>query len=127
MDWQEYIKIARELHDRKGDLAEEEACCRASISRAYFAVFNLAEIRLRTAERGSRAYGGSQEKVIEYYKRHPERTRTKIGNKLDRLKDRRGESDYYYYSGPRVITNYPSASGRSLKDANEIINLLSTL
>ncbi len=127
MDWQNYLKIAQELYDRKGDLAEEEACCRASISRAYFAAFNFATIRLETRERGTKAYGGSQEKVIEYYKQHPEIIRKKIGNKLDRLKDRRGESDYQYYSGPRVITNYPSASGICLKDATAVISLLNSL
>ncbi len=126
MDWQEYLKIARELHDRKGDLAEEEACCRASISRAYYAAFNLADIRLKTKEHGTPAYGGPHEKVIGYYKGHNESIRSKIGLKLDRLKDRRNESDYHDYSS-KGITNYPSASGRSLRDANEIINLLSTL
>ncbi len=126
MDWQEYLKIAQELHDRKGDLTEEEACCRTSISRAYFAAFNFAAIRLETRERGVKSYGGSQQKVIEYYKQHPERTRKKIGNKLDRLKDRRGESDYHYYS-PREITNYPSASGICLKDATAVISLLNSL
>ncbi len=126
MDWQEYLKIAQELHDLKGDLADEEACCRASISRAYFAAFNKADIRLRTVEHGSRTYSGPHKAVIDYYRLHTDGTRKKIGNKLDRLKDRREESDYHYYS-PREITNYPSASGICLKDATAVISLLNSL
>lgn len=127
MDWSEYLRIAQELHDHKGELADEEACCRAAISRAYFAAYNKAAIRLETAEHGTQGYGGSHQKIINYYKLHTEGTRSKLGLKLDRLKDRREESDYEYYSGKKEITNYPSASGRSLKDAAEIINLLGSL
>lgn len=127
MDWSEYLRIAQELHDRKGDLADEEACCRAAISRAYYAAFNKAAIRLETAEHGTQGYGGSHQKIINYYKDHTERTRSRLGLKLDRLKDRREESDYEYYLGRKEINNYPYASGRSLKDATEIINLIELL
>lgn len=127
MDWREYLRIAQNLHDNKGDLATAEACCRASISRSFFAAFNLAAIRLKTAERGTPAYGGSQQKVIEYYSQHPNKTRSKIGSKLDRLKDLRAESDYEYYYGKKAINDYPSASGNSLKNAASIIGLIDSL
>ncbi len=127
MDWSEYLRIAQELHDRKGALADEEACCRASISRAYYAAYNKAAIRLETEEHGTQGYGGSNQKIVEYYKEHRERTRSRLGLKLDRLKDRREESDYEYYSGKKEISNYPYASGRSLKDAAEIIKLIESL
>lgn len=126
MDWQEYLKIAQELYDRKGDLAEQEACCRASISRAYYAAHNLADIQLKTKEKGTPHYGGTHEKLINYYKQHPDITRRKIGSKLDRLKDYREESDYHYHE-PKKITNYSSASGTCLKDATIVISLLNSL
>jgi hypothetical protein len=37
--WVEYLAVAEGLVQQRGTLADAEACCRAAISRAYYAAF----------------------------------------------------------------------------------------
>ena len=46
-DWREYLVLAEALLQARTRLAQEEACCRAAVSRAYYAVYGVARNRAR--------------------------------------------------------------------------------
>ena len=46
-DWREYLVLAEALLQARTSLAQEEACCRAAVSRAYYAVYGAARLYAR--------------------------------------------------------------------------------
>ena len=48
--WLDYLVLAEALLQARTTLAPEEACCRAAISRAYYAVYGAARMRARDQE-----------------------------------------------------------------------------
>ena len=48
--WSDYLTLAEVLLQGRATLAPEEACCRAAISRAYYAVYGAARTRAREQE-----------------------------------------------------------------------------
>ena len=46
--WPEYLELADALLTNRGTFAQEEACCRSSISRAYYAALRIAQLALLT-------------------------------------------------------------------------------
>jgi hypothetical protein len=49
--WLDYLTLAEALVQARTTFAPEEACCRAAISRAYYAVYGAARTRAREQER----------------------------------------------------------------------------
>ena len=45
--WLDYLALAEALLQGRTTLAPEEACCRAAISRAYYAVYGAARLYAR--------------------------------------------------------------------------------
>ena len=45
--WLDYLTLAEALLQARTTFAPEEACCRAAISRAYYAVYGAAHMRAR--------------------------------------------------------------------------------
>ncbi len=128
MDWNDYIQLAKEVYSQRNSMATEEACCRSVISRAYYAAFNIAEIRQRTKERGYKPFGlGTHKNLIKYYIDHPDRKRKKIGTMLDRLLDVRNFCDYDSYSGKISISDYPTQAEDTLNKAEQVIARVAVL
>jgi hypothetical protein len=50
--WSDYLTLAEALLQGRATLAPEEACCRAAISRAYYAVYGAARTRARAIRKG---------------------------------------------------------------------------
>jgi hypothetical protein len=48
--WADYVVLAEALLQARTTFAPEEACCRAAISRAYYAVYGAARTRARDQE-----------------------------------------------------------------------------
>jgi hypothetical protein len=48
--WLDYLALAEALLQARTTLAPEEACCRAAISRAYYAVYGAARTRTHDQE-----------------------------------------------------------------------------
>lgn len=128
MDWNDYLKIAKEVYSKRDSLASEEACCRSAISRAYYAVYNIAAIRQRTKERGLRPLSqGSHQNLIAYYRNHRDRKRVKIGLELDRILDIRVFCDYQYSKTRVSISDYPTQAAYTLRDTEKLIAMIMAL
>ncbi len=63
--WVEYLTLAEVLVRQRDTLADAEACCRAAISRAYYAVYGAARTYARDHEGGRfpATGGGAQQSV----------------------------------------------------------------
>ena len=90
-DWQDYYVLAKELSER-----EEEAALRSAISRAYYAAFCSAQIKVM--QRASDLIGeegqGSHEVVWRWFRRQSNRSLAEIGVWGLRLRDDRVSADY---------------------------------
>ena len=66
--WLDYLALAEALVQARTTLAPEEACCRAAISRAYYAVYGAARTRARDQD-GLQlpATGDAHQRVIMHY------------------------------------------------------------
>ncbi len=121
--WSDYLSVADHLIEFSGQSSYAEACLRASMSRAYYAALLTARSLLRdqwgievpaTAElhRFIPDWFLSEDNVAEQ----------KIGTLLLHLRERRRRSDY-----DDNIANVSSLAHRSLADAKEVIEWLTTL
>lgn len=93
--WAAYLDLAEALLNHRTTWAQEEACCRASISRAYYAVFCAARNYARDQEGLSLTHTGADHQRVQ---RHFQQGRTKEHQQLqvllERLRNRRNEADY---------------------------------
>lgn len=90
-DWQDYYDLAKELSER-----EEEAALRTAISRAYYAAFCSAQIKVkqRAPDLVREDGQGSHEVVWRWFKRQNNRALNEIGTWGLRLRDDRVSADY---------------------------------
>jgi uncharacterized protein (UPF0332 family) len=93
--WLDYLTLAEALLQARTTLAPEEACCRAAISRAYYAVYNVARTRAREHE-GLQlpAIGDAHQRVIMHYFRGPSPLHRAIGDSLRQWRSVRNRADY---------------------------------
>ena len=94
-DWREYLVLAEALLQARTSLAQEEACCRAAVSRAYYAVYGVARNRARDQD-GLQlpATGDAHQRVITHYRQGPSALHRAVGNNLRRLRRVRNRADY---------------------------------
>ncbi len=95
--WTEYLTLAETLFRERAAFADTEACCRAAISRAYYAAFCAARNHARdheglTLPRGDR--GRVHQVVIDYYSQRLQGQHRAIGLNLVRLRRERNRADY---------------------------------
>ncbi len=93
--WAAYLTLAEALFRERVTFADQEACCRAAISRAYYAVFCAARNHARDNEglplpRGGRVH----QAVIDHYSNHTSQQYRAIGWALRRLRHLRNRADY---------------------------------
>ena len=93
--WLDYLGLAEALLQARTTFAPEEACCRAAISRAYYAVYGAARTRARDQD-GLQlpATGDAHQRVITHYRQGPSPLHRAIGNNLRRLRRARNRADY---------------------------------
>ena len=93
--WEEYLRLAEALVQQGGTFAHEEACCRASISRAYYALYGAA--RQYARESGHlQAAGRSDDHrcLIDHFQQGPSGDHQALGHILRRLRTARNRADY---------------------------------
>ena len=92
--WADYLELADALLHHRTLLVQEEACCRASISRAYYAVFCAARNYAREWE-GLRLTltGADHQRVQRHFHQGQTREHQRLQVLLDRLRNRRNEAD----------------------------------
>ncbi len=85
--WAEYLSLAEALFRERATFADEEACCRAAISRAYYAAFCAARNHARDNE-GLTLSNTAQDHqtVFVHYAQNP--------NVQHRLRQQRNRADY---------------------------------
>jgi hypothetical protein len=93
--WLEYLVLAEALLQARTTLATEEACCRAAVSRAYYAVYGAARTRTRDQD-GLQlpAIGDAHALVMTHYRQGPSPLHRAIGDNLRRLRRARNRADY---------------------------------
>jgi hypothetical protein len=93
--WSAYLSVAEVLVRERGALAPEEACCRAAISRAYYAAYGMARNHARDHEQLSlQRTGGDHQRVLLHYRRRPDRFHQGVAELLFRLRRQRNQADY---------------------------------
>jgi len=103
--WSAYLTLAQELAGRSGD----EAAQRSAISRAYYAVYNLALVKIRVLQITTDEQLPPHERVWTSLMGHSEEIYRSIGILGDRLKKSRRMADY-----DDVIKNVPSETAQAL-------------
>jgi hypothetical protein len=104
--WAEYLALAEALFRERGRFADEEACCRAAISRAYYAAFCAARNHARDSEGlplPQRDTGRIHQVIIDHYSRHQQSPRRVIGWALSQLRRERNRADYDDRNMQRVV------------------------
>ena len=93
--WLEYLVLAEALLQTRTTVAQEEACCRAAISRAYYAVYGAARTRAHDQE-GLQlpATGDAHQRVITHYRQGASPLHRAIGDSLRQLRSARNRADY---------------------------------
>ena len=121
--WVEYLAVAEGLLQQRGTLADAEACCRATISRAYYAAFCAARNHARDVE-GLRLTqtGEDHREVLRHYRRPTQAGHQEVGALLFRLRRHRTQADYAD-TMPGVVSRAYTACQR----ARRVLRLLETL
>lgn len=121
--WSNYLSVAEHLVEYSGQSSYAEACFRASISRAYYAALLTARSLLRDQ------WGIEVPETAEIHTFIPnwflsenETAQQYIGSLLIYLRNRRRRADY-----DDNILNVDTLARRSLADAIQVIELLTTL
>ena len=92
--WVEYLAVAEALVRQRGTLADDEACCRAAISRAYDAAYGAARNHARDVE--GLALAQTEEdhrRVLVHYRRATDAAHQELGELLVRLRRHRTQAD----------------------------------
>ena len=93
--WLDYLTLAEALLQARTTFAPEEACCRAAISRAYYAVYGAAATRAREQD-GLQlpTTGEAHQRVSTHYFQGPSPLHRAIGDNLRQLRSVRNRADY---------------------------------
>jgi uncharacterized protein (UPF0332 family) len=90
IDWSEYLRLAEELGERRGD----EAALRTSISRAYYYVYHLALKRAETNNFRAQRGEPSHVQLWRVFSENPDAECRRLGDLGSRLKENRRRADY---------------------------------
>jgi uncharacterized protein (UPF0332 family) len=120
-DWSGYLDLAKELNDNS--IANREAKQRSAVSRAYYAVFNLAKDYLEQVEGQSIPRTADAHRYVgDQFRISANPNRKAIARNLVRLRRFRNQADY--------AAGFPalaSTATRSIDTAEEIIKALKSL
>ncbi len=94
-NWEKYLELAEYIANNAGSLPDEEACYRASISRAYYAAFCTTCGYLKDSDGKKYEGGDAHQKVRKDLQDSSDTRKRKIANQLKSLHDKRKIADYY--------------------------------
>ena len=114
--------MAEALVRQRAILADEEACCRAAISRAYYAAYGAARNHAR--RRGTRPQpdGDDHRQVLLHYRHAADVAHQELGELLFRLRRHRTQADY----ADTLLDVVPRAYA-ALRRARRVFTLLQAL
>ena len=93
--WEDYLALAEALVQARTTLASEEACCRAAVSRAYYAVYGVARTQARVvAGLQLPTTGDAHQQLSLYYRMGATPRHRAIGEHLQQLRRARNRADY---------------------------------
>ena len=93
--WVEYLRLAEALLQSQGSFAHQEACVRASMSRAYYAVFCAARNHAVTQEGLVIPGTGRDHRLVQHHFQHgPTPEHVTLGWLLSCLRRARNQADY---------------------------------
>ena len=130
-DWSQYFDVSRELAEQAKNAPApiQEARLRASISRAYYAVFGQARSYLRKHDRVQEVLTDSNGRRInihqfvrEQFINRAEQDYQEIGETLNRLSAYRNIADYDL--NHPVLNNLPFTTQAALRWAKEALTKL---
>lgn len=114
-DWTEYLNLAKEIFPDTNLNCSQDAKLRCAISRAYYAVFHKAMIKVLP---GVRAKGfNSHNQVIDTLQESDDPDRRLLGVYLSNLKGKRKRADY-----DDSVPNLPRLAEDALIEAEELID-----
>jgi len=122
--WAEYLTLAAALFRERATFADQEACCRAAISRAYYAAFCAVRNHGRDYE-GLPLSNTARDHQIVYthYAHNPNAQHKAIASTLHRLRQRRNRADY----DDRNIQQVEALTRNALHQAGQVFMLLQQL
>ena len=121
--WAAYLTLAEALFRERATFADREACCRAAISRAYYAAFCVARNHARDNEAlplPRRDRGRVHQVVIDYYSNHTNQHHRAIGWALLQLRRQRNQADY----DDRNIQRVEVVAQNALQQARHVLTAL---
>lgn len=121
-NWLEYLELAKALYTSPSNPGPEEACLRTAISRAYYAVFNIARAYAYSDHLQVGEGTGSHQAVIEHFKSSADSNKRRIGISLERLRTSRNKADY-----DRVLNNSLREAEKTIRGTEKLIKQLSNL
>ena len=122
-DWSKFLALAEAVYEQRHTLPDLEACCRTVSNRAYYAVHQLAYHRM-TQEGMPALTGDRHRNTITYFKNSGNKTRQRIGNRVDQLRDNRNKADYHEHVRDGSVERQ---SELSLRIASNVIADLKSL
>ena len=121
--WVEYLTVAEALVRQRATLADEEACCRAAISRAYYAAYGAARNHARDVEGLVLSQTGDDHRqVLGHYRHAADAAHQELGELLFRLRRHRTQADY----ADTLLDVVPRAYA-ALRRARRVFTLLQAL
>ncbi|MBW2622951.1 MAG: DNA-binding protein [Deltaproteobacteria bacterium] len=123
-DWQGYLTLAKELGGQPEAKANSESKLRSSMSRSYYAAFQLAKQHLIVKDGNTKVPddGYAHSFVPDEFLESHDANRRKIGSNLKRLKTNRNKADYH-----DNINNVVSLTETSLLMADDTVLKLSII
>jgi len=126
-DWAKYLDLAEYISINSKDLPDEEACYRASVSRAYYAAFCTTRVHICKVDNVDKAEfegGGAHSKVRDHLKNSGDELKRKIANQLEGFHFNRIKADYY----DNIIREKPRAMAfKSITTAKKIVSEIEEL
>jgi uncharacterized protein (UPF0332 family) len=121
-DWSNYLTVAERLASGDLRIAEEEACLRSAISRAYYAVFGMARSHARQDRVRTRMSGAEHGEIVVFFSRRYGAVGEEIAAQMNNLRRLRNRADY-----DDVFEELEESSLDSLSAARDVLALLATL
>ncbi len=119
-DWSHYLIIAEKLFREAEDTIYKDANLRCAISRAYYAAFHSAKIKLYVKwDISVSRDAGAHKEVKEYYE---QKNMKKIALDLERMRIDRNRADYY-----DMVKDLKTVTQETLRRANKVISALNKL
>jgi uncharacterized protein (UPF0332 family) len=119
-DWSDFLTVADALTtDLDGN---REASLRTAISRAYYAVFGDARLRLRSVRRVTRRSAAEHGEIAAFYAARYGEQGVEVAAVLGRLRNRRNAADY-----DDEFAEVENICNLSIEDARNLLALLAKL